>query len=166
MTNIKSRTDHTYMVRKGRGRRRSDPSRKRVQMYVWHRLCVTLTLRMPDATKLVAVSFRLSEKLTLRILIATKVVAEWRIDPSNICCYQSGSNRHPEGQLGHIFCVPHTSAPSFSRNASCDSPSPSWSCMMRGNWSARLLLFLMAVPILSRSTWLHGRWDLIWPFQF
>ena len=34
MTNIKSRTDHTYMVRKGRGRRRSDPSRKRVQMYV------------------------------------------------------------------------------------------------------------------------------------
>ena len=46
---------------------------------------------MPDATKLVAVSFRLSEKLTLRILIATKVVAEGRIDPSNICCYQSGS---------------------------------------------------------------------------
>ena len=34
MTNIKSRTDHTYMVRKGRRRRRSDPSRKRVQMYV------------------------------------------------------------------------------------------------------------------------------------
>ena len=91
MTNIKSRTDHTYMVRKGRGRPRRDSSRKRVQMYVWHRLCVTLTLRMPDATKLVAVSFRLSEKLTLRILIATKVVAEWRIDPSNICCYQSGS---------------------------------------------------------------------------
>ena len=91
MTNIKSRTDHTYMVRKGRGRPRRDSSRKRVKMYVWHRLCVTLTLRMPDATKLVAVSFRLSEKLTLRILIATKVVAEWRIDPSNICCYQSGS---------------------------------------------------------------------------
>ena len=91
MTNIKSRTDHTYMVRKGRGRPKRDSSRKRVKMYVWHRLCVTLTLRMPDATKLVAVSFRLSEKLTLRILIATKVVAEWRIDPSNICCYQSGS---------------------------------------------------------------------------
>ena len=34
MTNIKSRTDHTYMVRKGRGRPRRDSSRKRVQMYV------------------------------------------------------------------------------------------------------------------------------------
>ena len=34
MTNIKSRADHAYMVRKGRGRPRRDSSRKRVQMYV------------------------------------------------------------------------------------------------------------------------------------
>ena len=34
MTNIKSRTDHTYMVRKGRERPRRDSSRKGVQMYV------------------------------------------------------------------------------------------------------------------------------------
>ena len=34
MTNIKSHTDHSYMVRKGRGRPRRDSPRKRVQMYV------------------------------------------------------------------------------------------------------------------------------------
>ena len=70
----------------------ADVFKKRGCPVVWGTpVCHRLTLRMPVATKLVAVSFRLSEKLTLRILIATKVVAEWRIDPSNICCYQSGS---------------------------------------------------------------------------
>ena len=40
---IKSRTDQfpsSYMVRKGRGRRKSDFSREGVQMYVGHRKCV------------------------------------------------------------------------------------------------------------------------------
>ena len=67
-------------------------------------------------------------------------------------CYQSGSNRHPESQLGHTGCVPHTCTPSYSSNASFNSSSPSWSCMMReidlrdSLYSLWRYLFCLLVP--------------------
>ena len=41
MTNIKSRTESSYMVRKGRGRPRRETSRKGVHMYVGQKMCPT-----------------------------------------------------------------------------------------------------------------------------
>lgn len=49
--------------------------------------------------------------------------------------------------------LPHRGAPSFTGSASCASPSPSWLCWMAKISKGRPLFLVMAVPILSLSTW-------------